>query len=30
MVAKHRDRANVLDEIIMHFSIYLAWLEDDE
>jgi hypothetical protein len=30
MVAKYRDRANVLDEIIMHLSIYLAWLEDDE
>lgn len=30
MVAKYRDRANVLNEIIMKLSIYLAWLEDDE
>jgi hypothetical protein len=30
MVAKYRDRANLLSEIIMQLSIYLAWLEDDQ
>jgi hypothetical protein len=30
MVAKYRDRANLLSEIIMQLSLYLAWLEDDQ
>ena len=30
MVAKYRDRANLINEIVLKLSLYLAWLDDDE
>ena len=30
MVAKYRDRANLINEIVLTLSLYLAWLDDDE
>jgi hypothetical protein len=30
MVAKPRDRAALIDEIVLDLVIHLAWLEDDE
>jgi hypothetical protein len=30
MAAKYRDRANLINEIMLTLSLYLAWLEDDE
>jgi hypothetical protein len=30
MVAKYRDRTNLINEIMLTLSLYLAWLDDDE
>jgi hypothetical protein len=29
-VSKYRDRANLINEIVLTLSLYLAWLDDDE
>jgi hypothetical protein len=29
-VAKYRDRTNLINEIMLTLSLYLAWLDDDE
>jgi hypothetical protein len=28
MVAKYRDRTNLINEIMLTLSLYLAWLDD--
>lgn len=30
MVAKYGDRTNLINEIMLTLSLYLAWLDDDE
>ncbi len=30
MVAKYRDRTNLINEIMLTLSLYLAWLDDDK